>query len=171
MAWVWSVTGRPLCRLHSQRSLIGAASDLTIGSAGAQNRRFIKMTTEQLQSHRQAVIAICLAGDERVQGLNRDFRGRDRPTNVLSFPGGEEDGPAGQDGQPFHLGDIILSLQTMQREAAELKIPLRHHLAHLVIHGVLHLLGHDHVEDEEAEQMERLERAAMHSLGLPPPPQ
>ena len=120
---------------------------------------------------RQAVIAICLAGDERVQGLNRDFRGRDRPTNVLSFPGGEEDGPAGQDGQPFHLGDIILSLQTMQREAAELKIPLRHHLAHLVIHGVLHLLGHDHVEDEEAEQMERMERAAMHSLGLPPPPQ
>ncbi|MCE8024500.1 MULTISPECIES: rRNA maturation RNase YbeY [Halomonadaceae] len=98
------------------------------------------------------------------QALNRDYRGRDKPTNVLSFP---FDGPPGI-ALPL-LGDLVLCHPVVEREAAEQSKRLEHHYAHLVVHGMLHLLGHDHLEDEEAEAMEQLERDILADLGIADP--
>lgn len=106
---------------------------------------------------------LALGDDALVRDLNRQFRGKDKPTNVLSFPSGEEAGP----GAP--LGDIVLARETLQREAALDGKPFDHHLMHLVVHGMLHLLGYDHESDREAETMERLETAVLADLGVPDP--
>ncbi|MCE8013561.1 rRNA maturation RNase YbeY [Halomonas daqingensis] len=98
------------------------------------------------------------------QALNRDYRGRDKPTNVLSFP---FDGPPGIS-LPL-LGDLVLCHPVVAREAAEQCKRLEHHYAHLVVHGMLHLLGHDHLEDEEAEAMEQLEREILADLDIADP--
>jgi len=106
-------------------------------------------------------VVILLTDDESVRQLNRDFRGKDYATNVLSFPAPEN--PEG------HLGDIALGYGVCAREAAEQGKPLAHHLQHLVAHGVLHLVGYDHETDAEAEQMEGLERVVLAGLGVPDP--
>lgn len=106
-------------------------------------------------------VVILLTDDASVQQLNRDFRGKDYATNVLSFPAPEN--PEG------HLGDIALGYGVCAREAAEQGKPLAHHLQHLVAHGVLHLVGYDHENDAEAEQMEGLERVVLAGLGVPDP--
>lgn len=106
-------------------------------------------------------IAILLTDDESVQALNRDFRRKDKPTNVLSFPS-----PPNPEGQ---IGDIALAYGVCAREAAEQGKPLAHHLQHLVAHGVLHLLGYDHESDDEAEAMEALEREILAGLDVPDP--
>ncbi|SDK14362.1 rRNA maturation RNase YbeY [Billgrantia gudaonensis] len=98
------------------------------------------------------------------QALNRDYRGRDRPTNVLSFPFEAPPGLA----LPL-LGDLVVCHPVVEREAVEQRKPLRDHYAHLVIHGTLHLLGHDHIDDAEAEAMERLERELLAGLAIPDP--
>ena len=108
-------------------------------------------------------IVILLADDDSVQVLNRDFRQKDYPTNVLSFPAPTEGNPEGL------IGDIALAFGVCQREAAEQGKPLAHHLQHLVAHGVLHLLGYDHEGDEEAESMEALEREILATLNIPDP--
>jgi len=110
-------------------------------------------------------LSVVLADDARVRELNRDWRGKDAPTNVLSFPGGDEDEP------PYGplLGDLILARETVEREAGELDIPLFDHLMHLVVHGFLHLFGYDHHMDAEAEEMEDLERRILASLGIADP--
>lgn len=115
-----------------------------------------------------AELSIVLASDEFVQGLNRQFRGQDKPTNVLSFPA--EAFPSVDMGdEPAPLGDVIVAWETLLREAeAEGKTPLDH-LRHLVAHGTLHLLGFDHQDDHEAEQMEALEREALARLGVADP--
>lgn len=96
-------------------------------------------------------ITIVLGNDAEIRELNHQYRSKDKPTNVLSFPnGGEEDGV-------LMLGDIILAYETITREAVEQKKTFEHHTAHLVVHGVLHLLGHDHEDDSEAEAMETQE--------------
>lgn len=106
-------------------------------------------------------LTLLLTDDESVRELNRDFRQKDAPTNVLSFPAPPN---------PEHsLGDIALAFGVCAREAAEQGKPLAHHLQHLVIHGVLHLLGFDHIGDDEAEVMEDLERAVLAGLGVPDP--
>lgn len=112
-------------------------------------------------------ISVLLADDATVQALNRSWRGKDKPTNVLSFPA-----PA----QPSHagvaapLGDVVLAYDTLLRESAEQSKPLADHLAHLLVHGTLHLLGQDHETGEaEAEAMEALEVEALRALGLPDP--
>lgn len=110
-----------------------------------------------------AELAVVLADDAMVRDLNRRFRGKDAPTNVLSFPAAD---PAIADGP---LGDVILARETCRREAAEQGKPLDHHLAHLVVHGVLHLVGYDHEADDEAERMEAAERAILRGLGVPDP--
>ena len=103
-------------------------------------------------------ITVLLADDRTLKALNTAHRGKEKATNVLSFPG-----------QPPALGDIALSLQTVRREArAEGRRPAAH-AAHLVAHGTLHLLGHDHLEAGEARRMERAESRAMHRLRLPNP--
>lgn len=117
-----------------------------------------------------AELSIVLADDPFVQALNRDYRGKDAPTNVLSFAfGDDEDEPEGDPDAPVLLGDVILSYDTLLREANEQGKPFAHHLAHLVVHGVLHLLGYDHIEDAEAEEMEGLETAILARLTIPDP--
>lgn len=106
-------------------------------------------------------VTLLLTDDAAVQGLNARFRGKDKPTNVLSFPM-----PPNPE---RHLGDIALAYGVCAREAREQGKPLAHHLQHLVAHGVLHLLGYDHMTDEAAEAMEGLERVVLAGLGVPDP--
>ena len=106
-------------------------------------------------------LTVLLTDDDAVRGLNARFRGKDAPTNVLSFPAAPSAAP--------HLGDIALAYGVCAREAAEQGKPLAQHLQHLVVHGVLHLLGLDHHGDEEAEAMEARERAILLRLGVPDP--
>ncbi len=113
-----------------------------------------------------AEVSILLADDETVRALNKRHRGLDRPTNVLSFPIAEA-APAG--GLPTMLGDVVLASGVVAREAAAQDKPVAAHLSHLVVHGVLHLLGYDHETDPEAETMEALEVQTLAGLGLPDP--
>lgn len=112
-----------------------------------------------------AEIAVMLTDDEGIKALNRDWRGKDKATNVLSFPSPEV---ARAGGDP-HLGDIAIAYETMAREAESEGKPLADHLVHLAVHGTLHLLGHDHEEADEAEAMEALERSILAGLGVPDP--
>jgi probable rRNA maturation factor len=112
-----------------------------------------------------AELSIVLADDALMRALNRQWRGRDAPTNVLSFPAGEAPPP----GAPLLLGDVVLGFETVSGEAAAQGKPLAHHVAHLVIHGVLHLLGFDHEAEAEAERMEALETELLAGLGIPDP--
>ena len=109
---------------------------------------------------------VLLEGDAAVRELNARFRDRDAPTNVLSFPAVAQ--PGEPEADPY-LGDIILAFGVCRREADEQGKPLAHHLSHLVIHGLLHLLGHDHQDDEEAEAMEARERTLLAGLGIDDP--
>jgi probable rRNA maturation factor len=106
-------------------------------------------------------VAILLTDDPSVRELNAQFRKVDAATNVLSFPAPHN--------PERHLGDIALAYGVCAREAAEQGKPLAHHLMHLTVHGVLHLLGYDHIGDDEAEAMEGLERAVLAGLGVPDP--
>ncbi len=105
----------------------------------------------------------CLFGsDASIRELNARWRGIDKPTNVLSFPA---TGP----GAGLLLGDVALAFETVAREAAAENKPIRDHVVHLIVHGVLHLVGHDHEDDEEASVMEALETRALNRLGLADP--
>ena len=115
------------------------------------------------------VIALELA---EVQRLNRDFRHKDQPTNILSFPMHEPDAIAdtlGREGMDVLRGDMALALETAEREAAEKAIPLADHVTHLVVHGTLHLLGMDHQGEAEATAMETLETDILAELGIANP--
>jgi probable rRNA maturation factor len=117
-------------------------------------------------------ISIRFADDAEVHVLNRDYRGKDQPTNILSFPMVQRDMleiVANTDDGEILLGDMILAHETCAREAQEKAIPLPQHVAHLIVHGTLHLLGFDHMNDSEAEAMEALEVKALASMGLPNP--
>lgn len=117
------------------------------------------------ETHKDFEVSVMLADDARIRELNRDFRGKDKPTNVLSFPAPEQSGPTGS----RHLGDLALAYGTLVREAEEESKELAHHFAHLIVHGILHLLGYDHETDEEAEVMETLEVKALANLGIADP--
>lgn len=112
-------------------------------------------------------VSVMLTDDERVQALNREYRGQDRPTNVLSFPTGELASPT--PGRPVLLGDIVLALETARREADRDGKALGAHVTHLVVHGALHLLGYDHEEDTAADLMEAREIAILGGLGVADP--
>lgn len=122
-------------------------------------------------------LCVALEDDDSVRALNRDFRDRDAPTNVLAFPALEAaDGsvlvpPAdgGDDEDPEMLGDVIIALETTRDEASREGKSLADHLTHLVVHGVLHLLGHDHQTDIDADRMERLETRVLAALGIADP--
>ncbi len=109
-------------------------------------------------------VSVLLTDDAAVRELNRTWRGLDKPTNVLSFPAAKQ-----ASGQPPMLGDIAIAYETVAREAAEEGKPFLHHLAHLAVHGYLHLMGYDHQTDSEAEAMEALERDILRSLRIPDP--
>ena len=117
-------------------------------------------------------ISVRFASDEEVRGLNRDYRGKDKPTNVLSFPMIEPTliGPASASGGELLLGDVVLARGVCAREAAGDGIPVEAHAAHLVVHGTLHLLGYDHeTSEEDAEEMEQVERRALAAIGVADP--
>ncbi len=116
-----------------------------------------------------ASAAIALSNDTEVAGLNASYRGKPTPTNVLSFPAPQPASISENAEDERFIGDIILAAETIQREAAELNIPARHHLQHLVVHGLLHLSGFDHESDATAHDMESLETRILASIGLPDP--
>ena len=116
--------------------------------------------------------SLLFTSDEEVHALNKEWRGKDKPTNVLSFPMLEREEllDLGSEGPPEMLGDLALAYETCAREAGEKGIALEDHAAHLIVHGLLHLAGHDHVDsDAQAEAMEALEIAALAKLGIADP--
>lgn len=117
-------------------------------------------------------VAVRLSDDAEVQRLNRDYRGKDKPTNILSFPmHGPSDVPAllRAPDMDVLLGDLALAAETVEAEAREKDISIDDHATHLIVHGTLHLLGHDHADDGAAEAMEALETRILAGLGIADP--
>jgi probable rRNA maturation factor len=112
----------------------------------------------------QGSVTLLVDDDDRIRHLNKLWRGPDKPTNVLSFPY-----PDTQPGPTRYIGDIAISYETAAREAQEERKPLADHIAHLSVHGFLHLVGYDHQTDGDATEMERLERAILARIGVPDP--
>jgi len=111
-------------------------------------------------STKGAELAIVLTDDSGIRTLNRDWRGIDKATNVLSFPAKSV---------PDHLGDVVLAFETIAQEARCEGKPFAHHLAHLAVHGFLHLVGYDHERSKDADAMERTEREILRDLAIPDP--
>ncbi|NDL62714.1 rRNA maturation RNase YbeY [Acerihabitans arboris] len=124
--------------------------------------RWLEAVLPQFQT--EAEVTIRLVDEAESHELNLTYRGMDKPTNVLSFP---FEAPP-QVELPL-LGDLIICRQVVEREAAEQDVPLDAHWAHMVVHGCLHLLGYDHIQDDEAEEMEALEADIMQAMGYPDP--
>ena len=141
--------------------------DLQVASEAADlpdRADFETWAATALENEARRGLVIRLVDEAESRRLNRDYRGKDRPTNVLSFP--FEPPP----GVPVeHLGDLVICAPVVAREAAGQGKPAAHHWAHLVIHGVLHLRGYDHQNPEEARRMEELERRLLARLGIPDP--
>jgi probable rRNA maturation factor len=117
-------------------------------------------------------ISIRLTSDAEVQALNQQYRGKDKPTNVLSFPMVQTallDAVSGTDEREVLLGDIVLAYETCAHEAVERGVSLADHVAHLIVHGALHLLSYDHMTEVDADAMETIERDVMATLGLNDP--
>jgi len=138
-------------RLEDAEALAQRASEAAVAAAGKADDDF--------------EVSVMLTDDAHMREINRAWRGKDKPTNVLSFPAPEQPGVAG----PRHLGDIALAYETLARESEEESKDLAHHFAHLIVHGVLHLLGYDHEDEAEADIMEALEVKALATLGIADP--
>ncbi len=136
--------------------------------AEAVARRAARAVWSAVQRNANATdteLSIALVDDVAMRRLNSDWRGKDQPTNVLSFPAGDASTP----GRPVLLGDVVLALETVQREAADLRRAVDDHVSHLVVHGVLHLLGYDHEASAGAMAMEALETEILAGLGIADP--
>ena len=116
-------------------------------------------------------LSLLACDDARIAALNADFRGKPKPTNVLSWPAfeGEIPAPGADSGEPVFLGDLALAYETCAREAEEGGLSLADHATHLVVHGLLHLLGYDHEMEDEADAMEAFETKILASLGVADP--
>jgi probable rRNA maturation factor len=134
-----------------------------VPEAGPALRRAIAEAAS-LVSTTGGELAIVLTDDSSIRVLNRDWRGKDAPTNVLSFPAA-----ASRPGAPVLLGDIVIAYETAAREAAAENKLFMQHLVHLAVHGFLHLIGYDHAAEQDAAAMERLETAILARLGVPDP--
>ena len=119
----------------------------------------IRTTLHHINYTHPCEVSIVLTNDTHIRTLNRDYRGKDKPTNVLSFP---------QD-EPALLGDIIIALETIQREAEEQRKSFDNHFTHMLVHGCLHLMGFDHITDNEAKEMETLEVQILKQLNIKNP--
>ena len=117
----------------------------------------------------EAELAVMLTDDAGIRTLNCNWRGIDKPTNVLSFPALQPTGRGGPDDAPRLLGDIAIAYETARMEADDEQKPFEHHLSHLAVHGFLHLIGYDHEKDDDAETMEILEAEVLAQLGIPDP--
>jgi probable rRNA maturation factor len=124
-----------------------------------------------VDSPRQIELSVRLTDDEEVRELNAEWRGKDKATNVLSFPQAEPEQlqEVEESGPEVMLGDLVLARGVCEREAAEKGIPLEEHAAHLIVHGTLHLLGYDHQDDASANEMESREVKALARLGIADP--
>jgi probable rRNA maturation factor len=134
------------------------------GSCGEDARGPGRMTSGH---HRNAELSVLLCDDKTIARLNAQWRGQQKPTNVLSFPAPPPQGAVPDERIP--LGDIAIAYETLTREAEENRKTVSDHLSHLVVHGFLHLLGYDHHMHDEAEQMERLERDILARIGVADP--
>jgi probable rRNA maturation factor len=151
-------------RTVAPRIDVVSESDLwkAMDDVGSVVRRAIAEAAAMLSTPR-AELAIVLTDDSAIRQLNRAWRGVAAATNVLSFPT-----PRGT-GQPTLIGDIVLAYETIEREARADDKPFAHHVAHLCVHGYLHLLGYDHVQDADADAMEQVEREVLQRLSIPDP--
>ena len=123
-----------------------------------------------LDENKTFSVNLCLSNDEAVHKLNREFRGVDKPTNVLSFANYEDDAFEDMlEADAVELGDVIVALETLEREAEEQGVSLKAHFMHLWLHGLLHILGYDHMDESDAEVMEGLEIEILATLGIENP--
>jgi probable rRNA maturation factor len=147
--------------------------NIVIENEGWKSIRGLKALTEKaveastLASHRKKEITILFADDATLKTLNKDWRGKNKPTNVLSFPAPQNVKLPRGEIKP--LGDIALAYETVLREAEAGKLTLKAHTTHLIVHGVLHLLGFDHIDPAEAEVMEARETKILKKLGIADP--
>jgi probable rRNA maturation factor len=163
----------PRTRRRARRRRARPSVDIVIESplwkakraAGTMLRRAI-IAAASTVSATEGELAVVLTDDTAIRALNRDWRRKDSATNVLSFPASDAHGARGA---PRVLGDIVIAYETTEREARAERKPFAHHLAHLAVHGFLHLAGYDHAEDDEADAMERLEIAILARLDVPDP--
>jgi probable rRNA maturation factor len=173
-----SRTASPPPRLRRPRA--APAIDILVDSPLWKTQRGLKAVLQRAIGEAAAMaatsggeLAIVLTDDSAIRALNRDWRGKDQPTNVLSFPACDtlpaSRRAGAQRGRVRLLVDIVIAYETMAREALAEHRPFRHHLAHLAVHGFLHLVGHDHAADAEADAMEALEIAVLARLDVPNP--
>jgi probable rRNA maturation factor len=138
--------------------------------AGATIERAIATAAEMVDAGvGEAELAVMLTDDAGIRTLNSNWRGIDKPTNVLSFPALPPTGARSVDDAPRMLGDIAIAYGTTRREADDEQKPFDHHLSHLAVHGFLHLIGYDHETDDDAAAMETLEAEILAQLGIPDP--
>jgi probable rRNA maturation factor len=168
-----SVARKRRARAALQRRRVSPAVDIMIASPLWNGQRSVKALLRRAIDEAASVtstamgeLAIVLTDDSAIRALNRHWRRKDRSTNVLSFPAKE---PRDARGTPRLLGDIVIAYETTEREARAENKPFAHHAAHLAVHGFLHLAGYDHVVDDEAAAMERLETAILARLDVPDP--
>lgn len=143
--------------------IIGNAADAAMAAVSSGEPGGTDIALSDIRPH----ISVVLSTDEIVRKLNHDFRGKDQPTNVLSFPVEMEELFDTQ--EQAMIGDVILAYETVRREARKAGISVAQHTSHLVVHGVLHLMGYDHNEEREARAMEELEVEILSTLGIPNP--
>jgi probable rRNA maturation factor len=140
-----------------------------IGDVDEMIRRAYDATVAKLADIAGRDVAVLLTSDDAVAALNAQYRGQNKPTNVLSFPAAGMGAPAVAGGEMPPLGDIAVAYQTVMREAEQEGKPPLFHLAHLTVHGLLHLAGLDHTSEAEAERMEAMERDILATIGIPDP--
>jgi probable rRNA maturation factor len=147
-----------------------SSTDWAALARGAAEAAIAESAFPQLaSSERNVEVSVRLAGDEEVHALNAEWRGKDKATNVLSFPMAEGAELDVSDGRELMLGDIILAHGVCAIEAANKSIPLERHASHLLVHGTLHLLGYDHMDEASASDMESRETRALARLGIADP--
>lgn len=141
-----------------------------IKGSGVDTRRLKTVARKLLAQvdEPESALSITLVGDREIQTLNREHRGKDKPTDVLSFPMYEPGEAAPNDGERL-LGDIVISVDTARRQAADYDAPIQNEMYRLLIHGILHVLGHDHEEPAERKAMEAEERRLAAAIGMPWP--
>jgi probable rRNA maturation factor len=143
-----------------RRTSAGGGND-ACGAPRAHDRRHRQQRTVERRRKVGSELAIVLTDDSAIRALNRDWRDVDKATNVLAFPT--------KNAAANHLGDIVLAFETIAREARSERKPFAHHLAHLAVHGFLHLVGYDHARPKDALEMERTERKILRRLAIPDP--
>ena len=144
------------CAFADRRWADALGGERTVEALAA---KAVRQALSQEEVDADAEVSVLFTDDDQVRQLNCDHRGKDKPTNVLSF----------ETGDPVLLGDIVLAFETVEREAEEQKKSLVDHTTHLLVHGALHLMGHDHENDTEADEMEDKERRILSGLGISDP--